>query len=137
MRPDARYLTNPTRNNARRANGAGTSSRHQPCERHHDRQFAVANRDAAFCESERGGNGLGRHRRIKRHLDPERAAAGDHHVAVLEPDEAAVQGTARQDNAALAFAAMAVPAEDVRGVAHLSECTAPTNTTPSPLARLQ
>jgi len=116
---------------------AEASSRHQPCERRHDRQFAVANRDAAFCESERGGNGLGRHRRIKRHLDSERAAAGDHHVAVLEPDEAAVQGTVRQDNAALAFAAVAVPAEDVRGVAHLSECTAPTNTTPSPLARLQ
>jgi hypothetical protein len=32
---------------------------------------------------------------------------------------------------------VAVPAEDVRGVAHLSNCTAPTNTTPSPLARLQ
>ena len=39
--------------------------------------------------------------------------AGDHHVAVLEPDEAAVHGAARQDNAALAFAAVTVPAEDV------------------------
>ena len=43
---------------------AETSSRHQPCERHHDRQFAVANRDAAFCESERGGNGCGCHPRF-------------------------------------------------------------------------
>jgi len=115
---------------------AEASSRHQPCERHHDRQFAVANRDAAFCESERGGNGLRRHRRIKRHLDPERVAAGDHHVPVLEPDEAAVHGAARQDGAKLAFAAVAVPAEDVRG--HLSGRTAPTtNATPSPLAPLQ
>jgi hypothetical protein len=32
---------------------------------------------------------------------------------------------------------VAVPAEDVRGVAHLSGRTAPTNTTPRPLARLQ
>jgi hypothetical protein len=32
---------------------------------------------------------------------------------------------------------VAVPAEDVHGVAHLSGCTAPTNTTSSPLARLQ
>jgi hypothetical protein len=32
---------------------------------------------------------------------------------------------------------VAVPAEDVRGVAHLSECTSPTNTTPGPLARFQ
>jgi hypothetical protein len=32
---------------------------------------------------------------------------------------------------------VAVPAEDVRGVAHLPGSTAPTNTTPSPLARLQ
>src|ERR1700751_876444 len=103
---------------------AEASSRHQPCERHNDRQFAVANRDAAFCESD-GGNGLGRHRRIKRHLDFERVAAGDHHVAVLEPDEAAVHGAARQDDAALAFATVAVPA--VRG--HLSGDTAPTNTT--------
>jgi hypothetical protein len=114
---------------------AEASSPHQPCERHHDRQFAVANRDAAFCESEPGGNGLGRHLRIKRRLDPERAAAGDHHVAVLKPDEAAVHSPARQDHAALAFAAVAVPAEDVRG--HLSGRTALTNTTPSPLARLQ
>ena len=30
--------------------------------------------------------------------------AGDHHVAVLEPEEAAVHGAARQDNAALALA---------------------------------
>ena len=94
----------------------------------------MANRDAAFCESERGGNGLGRHRRIKRHLDPERVAACDHHVAILEPD---FHGAARQDDAALAFVAVAVPAEDVRGVAHLSGRTAPTNTTPSPLPLLQ
>ena len=73
----------------------------------------MANRDAAFCESERGENGLGRHCRIKRHLDSERAAAGDHHLAVLEPDEAAVHGAVREDNAALAFAAVAVPAENV------------------------
>jgi hypothetical protein len=53
----------------------------------------------------------------------------------LEPDEAAVHGAARQDDAKLAFAAVAVPAEDVRG--HLSGRTAPTNTTPSPLAPLQ
>ena len=90
---------------------AEASSRHQPCERRQDRQFALANRDAAFCESERGENGLGRHRRIER--DSERAAAGDHHVAVLEPDEAAVHGAVREDNAALAFAAVAVPAENV------------------------
>ena len=59
------------------------------------------------------------------------------HLAVLEPDEAAVHGAARQDDAAQAFAAVAVPAEDVRGVAHLSERTAPTNATPSPLAPFQ
>jgi hypothetical protein len=97
---------------------AEASSCHQPCERHDAWQFAVANRDAAFCESERGGNGLSRHRRIKRHLDPERVAAGDHHVAVLEPDEAAVHSAPGQDDAALAFAVVAVPAEEVRG--HLS-----------------
>ena len=95
----------------------------------------MANRDAAFCKSERGGNRLCRHRRIKRRLDPERVAAGDHHVAVLEPDEAAVHRAARQDDAELAFAAMAVPADDERG--HLSGRTAPTNMTPSPLAPLQ
>jgi len=83
----------------------------------------------------RGSNGLGRHRRIKRHLDPERVTAGDHHVAVLEPDEAAVHGAAHQDAAALAFATVAVPAEDVRR--HLSGRTAPTNAAPGPLARLQ
>jgi hypothetical protein len=96
----------------------------------------VANRDAAFSESERGGNGLDRHRRIKRRLDPERVAAGDRHVAVLEPDETAVHGAARQDDATLAFAAVAVPAGDVRGVAHLSGGTAPTPTTPGKLASL-
>jgi hypothetical protein len=37
-------------------------------------------------------------RRVSAH--PERVAAGDHHVAVLEPDEAAVHGAARQDDAA-------------------------------------
>ena len=37
-------------------------------------------------------------------------------MIVLEPDEAAVHGAARQDDAALAFAAVAVPAEDVEGV---------------------
>ena len=41
---------------------------------------------------------------MKGHLGPERVAAGDHHVAVLEPDEAAVHGAARQDDAALALA---------------------------------
>ena len=55
---------------------------------------------------------------VGRHVDPGRVAAGDHHVAVLEPDEAAVHGAARQDDATLAFAAVAVPAEDVRGFAH-------------------
>ena len=65
---------------------------------------------------------------------PERVAAPDHHVAVVEPDEAAIHGAARQDDAALAFAAVAVPAEDVRG--HLSGRTAPTNTTLN-LARFQ
>jgi len=56
-------------------------------------------------------------------------------MIVLEPDEAAVHSAARQDDAALAFAAVAVPAEAVRG--HLSGRTVPTNATPSPLARLQ
>ena len=62
-------------------------------------------------------------------------ARGDHRVAVLELDEATVHRAARQDDAALAFATVAVPAEAVRG--HLSGRTAPTNATPSPPARLQ
>ena len=66
---------------------AEASSRHQSCERHHDRQFAVANRDAAFCESERGGNGLGRHRRIKRHLDPSALRLVRRRVPVLRSEE--------------------------------------------------
>jgi len=41
-------------------------------------------------------------------------AAGDHRVAVLEPDEAAIHLAACQDEAALAFAALPVPAIDVR-----------------------
>ena len=66
---------------------AEASSRHQSCERHHDRQFAVANRDAAFCESKRGGNGLGRHRRIKRHLDPSALRLVRRRVPVLRSEE--------------------------------------------------
>jgi hypothetical protein len=44
-------------------------------------------------------------------------------MIVLEPDEAAVHGAARQDGAVLAFAAVTVPAEDVGG--HLSGRAAP------------
>jgi len=44
----------------------------------------------------------------------ERIAASDHRVAVLEPDEAAIHLAACQDEAALAFAALPVPAIDVR-----------------------
>ena len=40
-------------------------------------------------------------------------AAGDHRVAVLELDEAAIHLAAHQDEAELAFAAMPIPVVDV------------------------
>ena len=44
----------------------------------------------------------------------ERIAAGDHRVAVLELDKAAIHLAAHQDEAELAFAAMPIPPVDVR-----------------------
>jgi hypothetical protein len=50
--------------------------------------------------------------------EPERIAAGDHRVAILEFDEAAIHRAACDDNAKLAFPAMPIPAINVRLLAH-------------------
>jgi hypothetical protein len=42
-------------------------------------------------------------------------AAGDHRVAILELDEAAIHRAARETETELAFPAQPVPAIDVRG----------------------
>ena len=51
-----------------------------------------------------------------RHIAFEGVAAGDHGEAILELDEAAIHRATGEDEAALVFAAVAVPAEDVEGV---------------------
>jgi len=61
--------------------------------------------------------------------EPERIAAGDHRVAILEFDEAAIHRAACDDNAKLAFPAMPIPAIDVRLLAHESLPSVPRSST--------
>jgi hypothetical protein len=56
--------------------------------------------------------------RQKRPAELERIAAGDHRVAILELDEAAIHRAAHEDKAELAFPALPVPAIDVGLLAH-------------------
>ena len=67
---------------------------------------------AACGRGSRRGGLLRTRRNSARHIAFEGVAAGDHGEAILELDEAAIHRAAGEDEAALAFATVAVPAED-------------------------